>query len=226
MAQVVLVIGASRGIGRGLALNFKAGGARVIATARSDADVKALADAGLEGHRLEVTSPDDWLLLGAKLADQSLDVAMHVAGIFGPSDLNAPATPARDDFDAVMRANVWAAMQMYPVVAPLLEARKGRLAVVSSQMGSIGARDGAYGWLYRASKAALNSTLKDASLVYGPKGVSCVALHPGWVKTDMGGPGAQLEIEQSVLGLRRVMDGLQPSDNGAFINYDGTRLVW
>ncbi|CAN5143807.1 SDR family oxidoreductase [soil metagenome] len=221
----VLVVGASRGLGHALALSYKASGARVIATARSAESVKALAAEGLEAHRLEATSPDDWLLLSAKLADDTLDVVMHVAGVSGERK-NALDAPSREDFDDVMRANVWAAMLMYPVVGPLLEANKGKLAVISSLMGSIGSRDSSSSWLYRASKAAINSTLKDAALVLGPKGVTCVTLHPGWVKTYMGGPSAHLTIEQSVGGMRRVMDGLKPADNGSFINYDGKPLAW
>ncbi|CAN5339951.1 SDR family oxidoreductase [soil metagenome] len=225
MSATVLVIGASRGIGHALALSYKASGARVIATARSAEAVKALSAEGLEAHRLEATSPDDWLLLSAKLADETLDVVLHVAGVSGGRK-NAIEAPTREDFDEVMRANVWAAMQMYPVVGPLLEANKGKLAVVSSLMGSIGERDSSSSWLYRASKAAINSTLKDASLVLGPKGVVCVTLHPGWVKADLGGPNAHLTIEQSVSGLRRVVDGLKPADNGSFINFDGRPIAW
>jgi NAD(P)-dependent dehydrogenase (short-subunit alcohol dehydrogenase family) len=93
-------------------------------------------------------------------------------------------------------------------------------------MGSIGARTASNGSLYRASKAALNSVLKDASLVFGPQGATCVAFHPGWVQTDMGGAEADIPVEQSVSGLRATLAGLTAADNGSFLNYDGTPIPW
>jgi NAD(P)-dependent dehydrogenase (short-subunit alcohol dehydrogenase family) len=101
----------------------------------------------------------------------------------------------------------------------------GRLAVISSRMGSIGSRAGTSGWLYRASKAALNSVLKDASLVFAQRAV-CVALHPGWVRTDMGGAGAELDVATSVAHMRRLLASLTAEHNGAFLNHDGALIAW
>jgi NAD(P)-dependent dehydrogenase (short-subunit alcohol dehydrogenase family) len=97
--------------------------------------------------------------------------------------------------------------------------------VLSSRMGSIGSRESAGASLYRASKAALNSVLKDASLALGGK-VICIAFHPGWVRTDMGGAGADIDAQESVAGMRQVLADLQPNDNGSFINFDGTKISW
>jgi NAD(P)-dependent dehydrogenase (short-subunit alcohol dehydrogenase family) len=92
-------------------------------------------------------------------------------------------------------------------------------------MGSISLRANANGWLYRASKAALNSVLKDAALALEGR-ATCVALHPGWVQTDMGGAGADLDVATSVRDLRATVAGLQPSQNGSFLNHDGQPLGW
>jgi NAD(P)-dependent dehydrogenase (short-subunit alcohol dehydrogenase family) len=92
-------------------------------------------------------------------------------------------------------------------------------------MGSIGTRASTAGWLYRASKAALNSVLKDASNALAGRAI-CVSLHPGWVKTDMGGASAELEVDRSVADMRRVIAGLTPADNGRFLNHDGTAIDW
>ena len=100
-----------------------------------------------------------------------------------------------------------------------------KLAVLSSRMGAIGPRTEHYGWLYRASKAAVNSVLKDLSLALAGRCV-CVSLHPGWVRTDMGSAAADLSPEQSVADLRRVIAGLRPADNGRFFNHDGTAIEW
>ncbi|MFM8736423.1 MAG: SDR family oxidoreductase, partial [Betaproteobacteria bacterium] len=97
--------------------------------------------------------------------------------------------------------------------------------VLSSKMGSIGLRNSPSGWTYRASKAALNSTVKDAALVLGKRGI-VVAFHPGWVQTDMGGTGADIPVDRSVADLRRTLDNLKPSDSGGFFNHDGQALAW
>ena len=92
-------------------------------------------------------------------------------------------------------------------------------------MGAIGPRSSASGWLYRASKAAVNSVLKDASIVLQGK-ATCVSFHPGWVRTDMGGEGADLAVDVSVGHMRRVIAGLSPADNGKFFDHDGTPIGW
>ena len=112
------------------------------------------------------------------------------------------------------------------MVAPLLTGTRGKLAVISSRMGSIGERSSSEGSLYRASKAALNSVLADTALGFGPQGVTCVSFHPGWVQTDMGGAGAALKVEDSVRALRATLAGVDASQNGAFLNYDGTPIPW
>ena len=145
------------------------------------------------------------------------------AGVYGPRTTGLQA-PTEDEFDAVMHTNVLGAMHLLP---PLVEALApgARLAVISSRMGSIGMRGSAAGWLYRASKAALNSVLKDASLVLAGRAV-CVALHPGWVRTDMGGSEADIDVATSVSDMRRTLAALQPADNGGFFNHDGQPLAW
>ncbi len=122
--------------------------------------------------------------------------------------------PEDADFVEVMRTNVLPAMRIAPRLLAALERGKGSFAVLSSRMGAIGPRTGTAGWLYRASKAALNSVLKDMSLVAGARGITCVAFHPGWVKTDMGGKGADVDVETSVTGMRRTLAALDASHNG------------
>ena len=125
-----------------------------------------------------------------------------------------------------MRTNVFAAMKLCPLTAPALARSRGSLAVISSRMASMGLRSAPSGWLYRASKAALNSALKDMSLVLGPQGVTCVTFHPGWVRTDMGGAGADIDVATSASGIRGTLASLQPSQNGSFLNYDGETIPW
>jgi NAD(P)-dependent dehydrogenase (short-subunit alcohol dehydrogenase family) len=154
---------------------------------------------------------------------QAFDEAWVVAGVYGPRSSGLDA-PTQADFDHVMHANVLGAMRLLPVLAGHL-APGARLAVVSSRMGSIGLRASSSGWLYRASKAALNSLLKDASLALAGRAI-CVSFHPGWVRTDMGGAGADLDVATSVADMRRTLAALSPADNGGFLNHDGQPLAW
>jgi NAD(P)-dependent dehydrogenase (short-subunit alcohol dehydrogenase family) len=218
-----LIIGASRGIGRELVRQYRFDGWRVIATARTEDACADLARLGAEPHLLDVTNVEAVAGMGWKLDDERLDVAILNAGLYGPRH---DGFPTEADFDAVMHTNVLAAMRLLPIVAPLVASTQGRLAVLSSLMASMGQRTATQGTLYRASKAALNSVLVDTSIRFGPKGATCVAFHPGWVQTDMGGEAATLTAEQSVTGLRATIASLTPASNGSFLNYDGTPIAW
>jgi NAD(P)-dependent dehydrogenase (short-subunit alcohol dehydrogenase family) len=219
----VLILGASRGIGHELVRQYRADGWRVIATARKQADCDDLAQLGAQALRLDVTNAESIAGLGWQLDDEKLDAAWLVAGVYGPTHAGFPT---EQEFDEVMHTNVLAAMRLLPVVAPLLTGTRGKLAVISSRMGSIGERSSSEGSLYRASKAALNSVLADTALAFGPQGVTCVSFHPGWVQTDMGGAGAALTVQDSVRALRATLAGVDASRNGAFLNYDGTPIPW
>jgi NAD(P)-dependent dehydrogenase (short-subunit alcohol dehydrogenase family) len=220
-----LVIGASRGIGHELARQYREDGWRVIATARREEDLAALGALGCEPIALDVTNAEQCAAFAWKLDDERIDVAVLNAGVYGPRTSGLEA-PTEQDFDAVMHTNVLAAMRLLPIVGPLVAEARGRLAVISSIMGSMAERTSASGWLYRASKAALNSVLVDAARVLGPQGAACVTFHPGWVKTDMGGTGAEISVEESVAGIRATLAGLKQHDNGKFYNYDGQPLAW
>jgi NAD(P)-dependent dehydrogenase (short-subunit alcohol dehydrogenase family) len=223
MMSTVLILGASRGIGHELVRQYRADGWRVIATARKQADCDELARLGAQALRLDVTNAESIAGLGWQLDDEKIDAAWLVAGVYGPTHAGFPT---EQEFDEVMHTNVLAAMRLLPIVAPLVASTRGKLAVISSRMGSIGERTSTDGSLYRASKAALNSVLADAALSFGPQGVTCVSFHPGWVQTDMGGAGATLTVEESVRSLRATLAGVDASKNGAFLNYDGAPIPW
>lgn len=222
-ASTVLVVGASRGIGHELVRQYREDGWTVHATARKDEDLVRLEALGCASHALDVVSEASWRAFATRIASLSLDVAIHNAGVSGPRQ---PGPPTRDDFDETMRTNVWAAMAMSPVVGPRVAAARGRLVLVSSRLGSIGARESGEFTTYRASKAAINSVAKDAALTYGPQGAIVVAIHPGWVRTEMGGMGADLDVRDSVAAMRRTIAGLRSEDNGCFVNYDGSPMRW
>ena len=109
---------------------------------------------------------------------------------------------------------------------PNVRVARGKLIAITSQMGSI-ADNGSGGWTaYRAAKAALNAAWKSLAVELGDAPVAVAMLHPGWVKTDMGGSGAPLPIRDSIAALRGVIDRLTPADKGVFLNYRGETLPW
>lgn len=219
-----LVIGASRGIGRELVRQLLAGRWQVHASARSDAALAELKAAGAHPLKLDVTEPDMLAGLGWQLDGVELDLVIYVAGVYSGSHHDAKSPPTQQDFDAILHANVLGAMQAIPLFAPMVEATRGKFVFISSGMGSIGETDSSYGWEYRVSKAALNMAVKAASFDY-PQAIMTV-MCPGWVRTDMGGPNAQLSVEDSVGGLLQVIGTLSAADTGTYRNYAGRVLPW
>ncbi|MGE5649522.1 MAG: SDR family oxidoreductase [Bacillota bacterium] len=218
-----LIIGASRGIGHEFVRQLRAGNWKVFATARSDEALAELRTLGAEALKLDVTRPESLAGLGWQLDGEKLDLAVYVAGVFGSRD-GATVSPTAEEFDRVMHTNVLGAMQAIPLVAPMVEAAQGRFGFLSSGMASIGEVESSYGWVYRASKAALNMVMKSASLDY-PQ-ATFVALDPGWVRTAMGGENAPTTVEESVSGLLQVLQGLDKSDSGTFRNRADRERAW
>ncbi|AOJ70176.1 MULTISPECIES: SDR family oxidoreductase [Burkholderia] len=224
--KTVLIVGASRGIGREFARQYLHDGWRVIATARDEASLASLASAGARAIALDVARPGDVAAFDRQLGDVALDAAVVVSGVYGPRTAGVEPVSA-EDFDDVMHTNVLGPMLLMPILLPLVEESRGVLAVLSSKMGSISEATGTTGWLYRASKAAVNDALRIASLQ--ARHAACIALHPGWVRTDMGGAQAALEPQASVAGMRRVIAqaaGDREQANGRFFQYDGVELGW
>lgn len=216
---VVLVIGASRGIGLGMVQAYVGKGHRVIATVRNPADKPRLQAEGAEVLVVDVANPASVSSLAWQLDGEVLDLALYVAGVW--SDVRADTPPTQPEFDRVMHTNVLGAMQALPQVAPLVEEAGGVLALISSGMSrtSEAAPDA---WLYRTSKAALNMVVA-CSHAQWPR-ARIVALDPGWVQTDMGGPGATITVAESVQSMVQALRQVTYADSGHLLGRDGRRL--
>ena len=224
----VLITGASRGLGLELARQYANDGWRVIATCRDPAaaaDLKAL-DGSVDIHALDVTDHDGLRALARTLEDRAVDLLINNAGIFGPDDIAF----GEMDYDAwtdVIGINTMAPYAVTECFAGHVAASDLKLVVaITSRMGSIASIEKGASCIYRSSKAALNAVMKGLSHELKSMGITVAVLHPGWVTTDMGGPGADIDAPISVSGLRRVIAGLKPGDSGKFFNYDGNEIPW
>ncbi|MFM1990006.1 MAG: hypothetical protein RJA99_2963 [Pseudomonadota bacterium] len=222
----VLVLGASRGIGLEFATQYRAAGWTVFATCRGEDDRIRLRDLGCNTLKLDVQRSEDIAGIAWQLDGERLDVALVNAGVYGLRTSSIQSPPTDEQFDLVMRTNVLGAMRMMPILAPLLAPAQGTLAFLSSRMGSIAEAQASYGMLYRVSKAAVNMVAKLAHCDYSPMGIRVLALHPGWVRTDMGGPNADVAVSDSVTGLRAVIADRTAHRSGAFLDWRGQPIAW
>ncbi|HUR88288.1 MAG TPA: SDR family oxidoreductase [Ramlibacter sp.] len=216
----VLVIGASRGIGLEFVRQYAAAGDEVCGTVRDDEGAARVEALGAKSLRLDVTDPKGVGVLAAYAKEGQLDVALYVAGIQGHGGATFPPPP--DEFDRIMRTNVWGAMQAIPQLAPALEAAHGRFVFITSGMGRITNVPDSHNWVYRASKAALNMAVACSQTNY--REAIFVTMSPGWVRTDLGGPNAKLSVEESVTPMRATIANLTKAHQGAFLNQDGSPI--
>lgn len=207
----VLIIGASRGIGLGLVDVHLEDGWEVHGTTRDGSPPRSRVD--VRAHRLDVRDRSQLEMLIAELEDP-VDRVIHNAGV-----MSAP----RAD---LMEVNAAAPIM---VVESLLDAgalvEGGTIAIMTSQMGARRGRKGSLGD-YGDSKAALNDEFRRRSPRWAEEGALAVVIHPGWVRTDMGGRGASLTVRDSAEGIKRVMDGLVSADHGKFLTWDGRLHPW
>ena len=222
-ATTVFVAGASRGLGREFVNQYSADGWQVIAGVRTPGAERL--DEGVRVVKLDVTRAADVDAATASVGDAPLDLLVVVAGQTGTRSQDF-AAPDDAEFDTVMRTNVLGPMRLIEAFAPRIAAARGTLAVLSSAMGSIGGSQHAGDLIYRTSKAAVNMVVHNAHLQYSPQGLRIVSLHPGWVRTDMGGPNADVSPEDSVAGMRRVIADLSDGDSGQFFDFQGKPLPW
>jgi NAD(P)-dependent dehydrogenase (short-subunit alcohol dehydrogenase family) len=222
--KTCLIVGASRGLGLGLCQHLLARGWRVIATTRgASPDLEALA-AGASGRlvleRVDITQPDQISALAARLKGESLKILMVNAGV-GERNVREFATA----FRTIMETNVLGAITAVKSLSPLVETG-GVVAAMSSALGSLGANTTG-GWEpYRASKAALNQSLLSFAAENAAKGWAVTAVHPGWVRTDMGGPEAPLDVETSTAGVATVLEARVGQGGCVFQDYTGATLPW
>lgn len=225
MGSKVVIAGASRGIGLELAVQYAADDWEVVAGCRDPEGARRWLPPGADLQKLDVTIATSVAALAWHLDDAPLDLLIVNAGLFGP-DTQQFAAPGDSEFDQVMHTNVLGPMRLIQAFAPAVALAGGKIVVMTSRMGSISETTGSGGLAYRCSKAAVNMVVKAAANEFGPQGASVIALHPGWVRTDMGGGEAALGVTEAVEQMRALIAGLGADDNGRFFDYAGRHIGW
>jgi NAD(P)-dependent dehydrogenase (short-subunit alcohol dehydrogenase family) len=216
----VLITGANRGIGVEFARQYSTDGWDVIATARQSSP--ELDQLKLRIETLDLSDADAVAAFPRRI-DGPLNLFIANAGTNQPMN-TASAGDARD-WQVMMMTNAIAPYQLGCALLPKLAEARGKAIAISSGMGSIGDNGG--GWVpYRTSKAALNMAWSSLAMEAKPRGVTCVLLSPGWVKTRMGGAGAEITSEESVGDMRALIDRLTLDDSGRFLRRNGSDLPW
>ena len=227
----VLVTGSSRGIGLEWCRQYAEAGWRVFATCRHPQTADALRDLArphprLTVHRLDVADPESVYALRADLQDEAIDVLVNNAGVY--FEKHAPTAALRyDEWLQTLAVNTLGPVRVTEALGDLVARSHRRLVVtLSSHMGAIADIVTPGDTAYRSSKAALNAAMKGLAAALGERGVGVLLLHPGWVRTRMGGPDAALTPAASVAAMRTLVEAFRMDMSGRFLRYDGTEIPW
>jgi NAD(P)-dependent dehydrogenase (short-subunit alcohol dehydrogenase family) len=230
--STVLVTGANRGLGLEFARQYAADGWKVYAACRAPEEARelqklALASGGLiEVSGVDVTDTASVRAAAERLSGVPIDLLLNKAGVGSPKGQKLGSL----DYAAWQRVLDTNALGPMRVTEAFLgNVEKGgqkKIVTITSKMGSIADNGSGGSYAYRSSKAAVNIVVKSLSIDLAGRGITCIVVHPGWVRTDMGGPSGLISPQQSIAGIRKLIAGLAPADAGKFLNYDGTPIPW
>jgi NAD(P)-dependent dehydrogenase (short-subunit alcohol dehydrogenase family) len=228
----VLTTGANRGLGFEFANQYAAEGWRVFAACRNPAGAIALQNMPpalrdmISIISMDVTDIDSVRTAASTLKEVAIDVLINSAGITG---ISGQGTGQFDyaSWARVLNVNTMGPLRVLEAFTDSVARSERRLVVtITSGMGSLADNTSGGSIAYRSSKAAVNMVMRCAAIDLAPRRINCVLVNPGWVRTDMGGPGATLTPDESVAAIRRLIEKLGPSDSGKFYQYDGREYPW
>jgi NAD(P)-dependent dehydrogenase (short-subunit alcohol dehydrogenase family) len=230
-----MITGANRGLGLGLAQIYLESCWNVIAVSRnSSPELEESGTGDLEILLCDLTDDSRLATMAESLSGRTIDVLINNAGRMARSGFVASEDSVqgfghfnRTLWHDVFDINLFTAMSMAELFADnLARSGRGRIVTISSMLGSMELNTHGGLYAYRASKAGVNAIVKSMSFDLADRGIIAIAQHPGWVRTDMGGSGADIDIQTSVNGMKTVIDGLTPEDSGKFFSYDGSEMPW
>lgn len=231
--RTMLITGANRGIGLEFVRQYAADGWRVVACCRKPAAAEALNRLAAQYpdlvtvHALDVTDHAQIDQLAQTLSEQPIDLLINNAGVYPPARGDALGETDYAAWQKAFAVNTMAPLKITEAFIQRIARSELKIIVtITSKMGSVADNRGGGSYIYRSSKAGVNIVMKSLSIDLNPQKIIAVVLHPGWVKTDMGGPGALITAEQSVTGMRRVIGNLTLKDSGKFYAFDGQVVPW
>ena len=229
--ETILVTGANRGIGLELVKQYCNQNYQVIGTYRNENTSGEFISMSrnlnnLKVYSLDVSSDQSLKDFSSKLGDTPVDIFINNAGVYGPRDSSFNNVDERN-WISVFQTNAIAPLLLTQlIIENLRNGSQKKLIYITSKMGSIDDNKSGGAYIYRSSKTALNSVVKSISLDLAKDGMKVALLHPGWVRTDMGGPNGLIDATTSVSRMTEVIDRLSQSDSGCFFNYDGSKIPW
>lgn len=232
MAKTILITGANRGLGLEFTRQYAQSDWQVIAACRDPqtaVELKVLAQhyANIQIETLDVAEFSQIDSLATKLADSSIDILLNNAGVYGDKSGHGFGNLDYITWQQTLLINTIAPLKMAEAFMPqVLRSQQKLIVAISSLMGSLADNSSGGSYLYRSSKAGLNAAMKSLALDSHKQGVGVLIFHPGWVKTDMGGQNALLEVEQSITGMREIMNNFSLEQTGSFIRFDGRIAPW
>jgi NAD(P)-dependent dehydrogenase (short-subunit alcohol dehydrogenase family) len=231
MSDSVMVTGCNRGLGLEFVRQYAERGWRVYATCRRPAEADTLqklvrGQENVSIHRLDITSSEDIKAMSWELENTPLDLLINNAGIYLEKDEVRLGSIRYDDWLRTIEINTLGAVRVTEALLDNIAAGRRRLvAVLSSHMGSIADIQTPGSYYYRSSKAALNAAMEGLSVALRQYGIGVQILHPGGVRTRMG-PAGGISTEESVRGMRRIIDHFTMDESGTFLKFDGSRMPW
>jgi NAD(P)-dependent dehydrogenase (short-subunit alcohol dehydrogenase family) len=230
--RAALVAGASRGLGLGLAAELQRRGWDVVATARDDAGkarleglVRKRGGGSLAVEHLDVTDAENIAALRRRCEGRLFDLVFVVAGIMWPPHQDA-AQASPEEVAQLFLTNAIGPIRLARAFLDLVREETGVVGLMTSRLGSVEKNTDGHSELYRASKAALNSLTRSLAAKLDGRRITVLAVAPGWVRTDIGGPRARTSVEESVRGMLDVLEARRGSLRHGFVNYRGRELPW
>lgn len=231
--KTLLITGANRGIGLEFSRQYAEDGWHVLACCRHPDKSDALKELAaqypelIKIHPLDVADHAQIERLAQTLSKESIDLLINNAGIYPVSDASGFGHTNYAEWMSAFSINTMAPLKMAEAFAKQIARSKQKsIVTITSLMGSIADNSSGGNYLYRSSKAAANMVVKSLAVDLRQQGITAVAFHPGWVKTDMGGPNAMISTAQSVTRMRQVISSLTLADSGKFFDYECNVLPW
>ena len=229
--KTIFITGANRGLGLQFAKQYAQQGELVIACARDLSQATALTELAklhnnIQLHQLDVMNEAQITNLTAHFNNQPIDILIHNAGVGGEQCETLTGMSQKSWLDVLAVNTVAPMLITQALLNNIMASKEKKIIGLTSILASIGDNRSGGRYSYRASKAALNQSFKSLACELLDDGATAAVIHPGWVKTDMGGKAGKITVEQSITGMIKVISDLKSSQSGGFFTYDGTELPW